>query len=110
MASLTITGDLGFAELAVSSSYLDREVFYEFDANTAGKVRAQRVLTPGDYLYYNVLYDTGFQPETSVNDQAFERTTHEVRLSSIGDSRLKWMVGAFYEKTEDYWDYTFGRV
>ena len=110
LASLTITGDLGFAELAVSSSYLDREVFYEFDANTAGQVRAQRVLTPGDYLYYNVLYDTGFQPETSVNDQAFERTTHEVRLSSIGDSRLKWMVGAFYEKTEDYWDYTFGRV
>jgi outer membrane receptor protein involved in Fe transport len=110
LAALTITGDLDFAELTVSSSYLDREVYYEFDANTDGQIRAQRVLTPGDYLYANVQYDTGFQPETSVNDQTAERITHEVRLASVGDSRLKWMVGAFYEKTDDYWDYSFGRV
>lgn len=110
VAALTIVGDLDFAELTVTSSYLDREVYYEFDANVDGQIRAQRVLTPGDYLYLNVLYDTGFQPETSVNDQTAERVTHEVRLASIGDSRLKWMVGAFYEKTDDYWDYVFGRV
>jgi len=110
LASLTVKGDLGFSELTVSSSYLDREIFYEFDGNVGGQVRAQSVLTPGEDLYYNVFYDTGFQPETSVNDQTAERITHEIRLSSMGDSRLKWMVGAFYEKTDDYWDYTFARV
>jgi outer membrane receptor protein involved in Fe transport len=110
ISALNVTGDLGFAELSVTSSYLDREITYEFDANIDGQIRAQSVVTYGTYIYYNVLYDTGFQPETYVNDQTAERHTHEVRLSSLGDSRLKWMVGAFYEKTEDYWDYVFARV
>jgi outer membrane receptor protein involved in Fe transport len=110
ISALNVTGDLGFAELSVTSSYLDREITYEFDANIDGQIRAQSVVTYGTYIYYNVLYDTGFQPETYVNDQTAERHTHEIRLSSLGDSRLKWMVGAFYEKTEDYWDYVFARV
>ena len=110
ISALNLTGDLGFAELSVTSSYLDREITYEFDSNVDGQIRAQSVITYGTYIYYNVLYDTGFQPETSVNDQTAERHTHEIRLSSLGDSRLKWMVGAFYEKTEDYWDYTFSRI
>ena len=110
IAALNLTGDLGFAELSLTSSYLDREITYEFDSNVDGQIRAQSVITYGTYIYYNVLYDTGFQPETSVNDQTAERHTHEIRLSSLGDSRLKWMVGAFYEKTEDYWDYTFSRI
>jgi len=110
LSALTVTGDLGFAEMTYSTSYLDREVFYEFDKNSDGQIRAQSVLTPGNDLYYNVFYDTGFHPETTVNDQTAERTTHELRFASIGDSRLKWMVGAFYEKTDDYWDYAFARV
>jgi outer membrane receptor protein involved in Fe transport len=110
ISALNLTGDLGFAELSLTSSYLDREITYEFDSNVDGQIRAQSVITYGTYIYYNVLYDTGFQPETYVNDQTAERHTHEVRLSSLGDSRLKWMVGAFYEKTEDYWDYVFARV
>lgn len=110
ISALNLTGDLGFAELSLTSSYLDREITYEFDSNVDGQIRAQSVITYGTYIYYNVLYDTGFQPETSVNDQTAERHTHEIRLSSLGDSRLKWMVGAFYEKTEDYWDYTFSRI
>ena len=110
ISALNLTGDIGFAELSVTSSYLDREITYEFDSNVDGQIRAQSVITYGTYIYYNVLYDTGFQPETSVNDQTAERHTHEIRLSSLGDSRLKWMVGAFYEKTEDYWDYTFSRI
>ena len=31
IGALTITGDLGFAELKSVTSYLDREIFYEFD-------------------------------------------------------------------------------
>lgn len=110
IGALTVTGDLGFAELKAVSSVLDRKIFYEFDANPDGQIRAQRVLTPGEYIYYNVFYDTAFRPETSVNDQTAERVTQELRLASYGDSPLQWMIGAFYEKTEDKWDYAFAKV
>ena len=110
ISSLTVTGDLGFAQFKSITSYLDREITYEFDANVDGQIRAQRVRTPGEYIYYNVWYDTGFQPETSVNDQTAERVTQEFRLASYGESRLQWMLGAFYEKTDDAWFYSFSRV
>lgn len=110
VGALTITGDLGFAELKSVTSYLDRDIFYEFDGNIDGQIRAMRVMTPGEYIYYSVLYDTGFNRETSINDQTAQRFTQEFRLSSTGDSRLQWMVGAFYEETDDWWDYVFSEV
>lgn len=115
IGAMTITGDLGFAELKLVSSVLDREIFYDFDNNVNGQIRSQRVITPydpdnPDYLSGNVFYDTDFHPATAINDQTAERTTHEVRLTSTGDSRLQWMVGAFYEETEDKWDYVFDNV
>jgi iron complex outermembrane receptor protein len=110
IGSATITGDLGFAELKSVTSYLDRKIFYEFDNNVNGQIRAQRVLTPGEYIYYNVQYDTAFHRETAINDQTATRFTQEFRLTSTSDSRLQWMVGAFYEKTDDFWDYVFDEV
>lgn len=105
-AGLTFTGDLGFAEFTSATSYLDREVYYEFDRNTDAQIRAQRV-QEGDFGYYNTWYDTAFQPETAVNDQTGERFSQEFRLASSGDTRLKWMAGAFYEETTDFWDWYF---
>ena len=109
-AALSLRGDLGFSDLTLTASYLDREIFYEFDANNNAQIRAQRVRTPGDSLFGNVRYDTAFQPETTVNDQSARRSTFEARLLSAADSRFKWMLGAFYEQTDDDWDYDFGRV
>jgi outer membrane receptor protein involved in Fe transport len=103
-AGVTFKGDLGFAELTLATSYLDREVYYEFDNNLSAEIRAQRV-QEGDFYYYNTWYDTAFQPETQVNDQTGQRMSQEIRLASQGDDRLKWMVGAFWEETEDYWDW-----
>ncbi|MEH6607074.1 MAG: TonB-dependent receptor [Pseudomonadales bacterium] len=110
-AGLTIKGDLGFAELTLATGYLDREIYYEFDSNTEGQIRAQRV-QDGYFggFYYSVWYDTSFHGETAVNDQTAERFTQEIRLASMGESRLQWMVGAFYEETDDWWDYSFARV
>lgn len=110
LGALTLTGDVGFAEFKSVTSVMDRKIFYDFDSTPDGQIRSMKVLTPGEYTYYNVLYDTSFHHETSVNDQTAERFTQELRLASIGESRLQWMVGAFYEKTEDKWDYAFAKV
>jgi outer membrane receptor protein involved in Fe transport len=110
IGALTITGDVGFAEFKSVTSVLDREIFYDFDGTPDGQIRSQKVLTPGEYTFDNVWYDTSFHQETWVNDQTAERVTQEFRLVSTGDSRLEWMIGAFYEKTEDKWDYAFANV
>ncbi|GAB2525129.1 TonB-dependent receptor [Microbulbifer agarilyticus] len=103
-AGMTFTGDLGFAELTLATSMLDREVFYEFDNNVNAQIRAQAV-QDGEFGYYSTWYDTAFNGETQVNNQTGKRVSQEVRLASMGDSRLKWMVGAFYEETDDFWDW-----
>jgi iron complex outermembrane recepter protein len=40
------------------------------------------------------------------NNQSHQ-TTEEIRLSSVGDSRLKWLVGYFYQDFESFWDINF---
>lgn len=105
-AAATLTGDLGFAELTYTSSHLERDIFYEFDTMVADQLRTRaygidnysNVYNPA---YYNTAYDIG----TIINDQTGRRTTHELRLASVGESRLQWLAGAFYETTFDYWDW-----
>ncbi|GMG86145.1 TonB-dependent receptor [Biformimicrobium ophioploci] len=103
-AGVTLKGDLGFAELTMTSSFLDREVYYEFDNNIDAQIRARRV-QDGEFGYYSTWYDTAFHDEQRVNDQTGKRVSQEIRLASIGDGRLQWMAGAFYEETDDFWDW-----
>ena len=109
LGSVTVTGDLGFAEFSYAGSVVSRDITYEKDGNIEAQIRHQRALE-GDFYGYNIWYQTGFRPEIAVNDQIADRTTHELRLTSMGDSRFQWMIGAFHEKTEDAWDYSYSRV
>lgn len=106
-ASLNAKGDLGFAELSMTASYFDRSIKYEWDNANYSQWRS--VYYGGfdpDYGTgsYNV-YNTGFEIGTTFNDQTQKRSAYEVRLTSQGESRFEWMVGAFYEDVEDSWDY-----
>lgn len=114
-ASLTLKGDLGWAELSNNFSYLDREAFYHEDnqmyeaSHTAGG-RAGSIgynaANPGalDYNIYD-LYDTGFNGSSWQSLKPSDRISNEIRLTSKNDgSRMDWMIGAFYEKSTDGWD------
>ena len=98
-ASTSIKGDLGFAELSLTASYFDRDIFYEWD-NTL--YENWRTAYYGAYLD---LYDTDYLGSTTFNDQRQNRWTYEVRLTSQGESRFQWMAGAFYEDVYDWWEY-----
>jgi iron complex outermembrane recepter protein len=105
--SLNAKGDLGFAELSMTASYFDRSIKYEWDNANYSQWRS--VYYGGfdpDYGTgsYNV-YNTGFEIGTTFNDQWQKRSAYELRLTSQGESRFEWMVGAFYEDVEDAWDY-----
>ncbi len=115
---LTITGDLGFAELTNSFGYADRVQTYQFD-NTHYEAWHTRWI--GNFVsawrnWYNVYwglpsyaynyydkYDTGYNGGWITSYQDSERLTNELRLTSTTDSRFQWMVGAFYENFKDGW-------
>jgi iron complex outermembrane recepter protein len=95
--SLNVKGDLGFAELSMTASYFDRNIDYVWDDMTYDQWRTQ---------YYSYpIYDTAYLIGQIYNWQEQKRETYEVRLTSKGESRLQWMVGAFYEDVNDWWDY-----
>ena len=98
--SLSVEGDLGFADLTYAGSYLDRE----FD-------------TYSDYSHYSIdgfvepyytCYVSYFGPcvdpsiqYSNLSDMTFQ--THELRLSSSSE-RIDWIVGTFYSDQETKFD------
>ncbi|WND03879.1 TonB-dependent receptor [Temperatibacter marinus] len=104
-AALTIRGDLGFADLVSATTYLDRKISYEWDGSTYDAWRSSYYETFGNYAAYYALQETGDRKSYTYNNQTQKRFTQEIRLSSKGDSRFQWMVGGFYEKVEDDWDW-----
>lgn len=97
--SLTLTGDLGFAELSLTASDFNREINYEWDNMYYEQWRT------ATYGSYYPLYDTDYTNGTIFNWQGQDRYSLEARLTSTGESRLQWMVGAFYEDLYDWWFY-----
>jgi outer membrane receptor protein involved in Fe transport len=43
----------------------------------------------------------------SFENNMSHQTTEELRVASVGNSRLKWLVGYFYEDFESFWDIDF---
>jgi iron complex outermembrane receptor protein len=97
--SLVITGELGFATLTSSTSYLDREINYQWDQMNYNQWK-DAYWGP----YYD-LYNTEYTYGTTPNEQTQDRFAQEVRLASSTDSRFQWMIGAYYEDTNDDWFY-----
>ncbi len=116
IAALTVRGDLGFAELTSVTSHVDRYIWYTLDNHvydsykTAGANSLYCTYYNYYCYYYNyydlgVLYDVGDNIGYYFNDQTQKRFSQELRLTSLSDSRFRWMVGAYYEDVTDEWFY-----
>ncbi len=48
----------------------------------------------------------GFGPTspTSLEDDKSKQTSEEIRLTSVGDTQFKWLIGYFYQDFESDWD------
>jgi outer membrane receptor protein involved in Fe transport len=94
----TLSGDLGFAELTATASSFERDVAYEWDNMVYEQWRTS-------YFAAYPLYVTDYTFGTIFNDQDIYRKSYEVRLTSQGESRFQWMMGAFYEDVTTEWLY-----
>ena len=99
--AMTITGDLGFAELSATTASFDRDIAYEWDNMVYEQYKDAYF---GFYFGYG-LYNSEYTFGTTFNEQIQERFSQELRLTSTGLGRFQWMIGAFYEDVYDEWLY-----
>lgn len=98
-ASATFRGDLGFAEFVSTTSYFERDSSYEWDNMTYNQWQTSY------YGPYFAPYDFEYEFGSIFNFQVQERFAQEFRLTSQSESKLQWMVGAFYDDVYDAWEY-----
>ncbi len=95
---LTINGDLGWGDVTLAGSYLDRDVQYDIDYTQYAAVSNYV-----EYYYTCADYDNidCVDPRIQYNqDSDYKRGTIELRLASKGDGRLNWVGGLFYNDNE----------
>jgi len=111
-ASLTLEGKIGDLDLVYAGAYLDRNVeaqtdysgyseYWEFMYNAYNESLG--------YTYYYCFYytaegDCADPSQYIYSDENFNRTSHELRLQSDQDQRLRWIAGLFYQRQEHYFD------
>ena len=99
--SLNFNGDLGFAEFVSTTSYFDRTSSYEWDNQVYNQWQTSYYGVYNGFLPYDFEYEFGH----IFNYQTQERFAQELRLTSQSESKLQWMVGAFYDEVQDQWSY-----
>ncbi len=88
LLALELTADLGFAELTSATGYSEFEAFGQRDQTD--------LLISLEYGYEAFPTFTAFTRE----DEEEERINQEIRLVSTNDSKLSWIVGGFYNKSD----------
>jgi outer membrane receptor protein involved in Fe transport len=108
---LTVEGKIGNFDLTYSGNQLHRDVDASFDYS--------------DYSYwYDNVYTSGYfaglflnnagqrvNPSASfVNNDSYTKQSHELRLSSPQDNRLRGQIGFFYQKQKHDFEQMFGNI
>ncbi|GHF24109.1 TonB-dependent receptor [Kordiimonas sediminis] len=107
-ASLTIDGKIGNLDVVYAGAYLnrDRVSYYDYTGYSEyWESYLQYYYEDAGYcLYYNADGGCANPRQFVTGDEKFKRNSHELRIQSPQDNRLRWIVGAFYQKQEHNFD------
>lgn len=110
-AGMTIEGSINGFDVVYSGNYLDRQQDGSFDYS--------------DYsFYYDNLYTTGYfarlfldnqgnqlNPDAAFsNNDGYTKTSHEIRVSTPQDKRVRGLLGFFYQKQYHNFYQEFGKI
>ena len=108
---LTVEGKIGNFDLTYSGNHLHRDVDASSDYS--------------DYTYwYDNLYTSGYfaglfvnnagqrvDPSQSyINNDGYSKQSHEIRISSSQENRLRGQIGLFYQKQKHDFQESFGNI
>lgn len=108
---LTIEGKIGNFDLTYSGNYLNRDMDGSFDYS--------------DYAYwYDNLYTSGYfaglfldndgervnPTQSFTNNDHYTKQSHELRISSAQDKRVRGMLGLFWQKQVHDFEQHFGNI
>jgi outer membrane receptor protein involved in Fe transport len=106
MGSWTLEGEIGNNSLIYAGAYMDRDVEYAADYSAYAEYVYYvpwYVCDYSSYYYTDSTTDCTTMDELYTEDNNYERQTHELRLSSFGEGRLHYTIGAYYtEVTHTY--------
>jgi iron complex outermembrane receptor protein len=110
-AGLTVEGQIGSLDVTYSGNYLSREFDSAFDYsdysywydvnNTTGYFARLFVDNDGNYIDRTAGYS---------NDDEYFRTSHELRISTAQDKRVRGLLGFFFQKQYHDFYQEFGRI
>jgi len=106
-ASLTLDGNIGDVNLVYAGAYLDRQQDYEYDYSDYTEYRKfyyQYYYGEWWCVYYNEAGDCAVGTQYVDAQNEFTRQSHELRIQSSEDQRLRWIGGLFYQKQEHNFD------
>lgn len=99
LTTWTVTGRLAQLEMIYTGGYLDRDINASIDYTwytNGGLFAAYYVCYPGDGSYSECFDPSKFYKEDSHNG----RITHEFRVSTPAENRLRLTAGLFYDEIE----------
>jgi outer membrane receptor protein involved in Fe transport len=99
LSSLNITYKTPILELTSISSYWTRNEPLTQDTSESW--------TTGLGLTGYTAAQGGLGAASAIEYNPSHQTTEELRISSVGDSRLKWLAGYYYEDFHSAWDIVF---
>ena len=102
LGSLNVQYHFDAFDLTSTTSYWTRDE----DLRQDGSEEIATVLIPdfGFFPLYANQGGIGANSPTSLEDDRSWQTSEEVRLTSAGDTKFKWLVGYFYQDFESDWD------
>ena len=109
-ASLTLNGSIGDIDIVYAGAYLDRQQDYEYDYSDYTEYWAYYLTNPDYYdppgycVYYNIDYECAIGTQYVGAKNKFTRNSHELRLQSSADQRLRWIAGLFSQDQEHNFD------
>jgi len=106
-ASLTLEGSIGDLDVVYAGAYLDRENISEYDYSDYTEYWANysEYFSGATWcVYYNAAGDCAVGTQYVGGYEQYARTSHELRVQSSVDERLRWIAGAFYQAQEHNFD------
>ena len=104
-ASLTLEGNIAGLDIVYAASYLDRDRESLYDYTGYSEYLEDLYAGYGyDSLYYTASGDPASGLQFVTGDETFNRQSHEFRIQSPSDNRVRFIAGLFYQRQKHDFD------